>query len=67
MLKLIVTTEEFGAESAGKHAATVFGDVTVTLYTGGVLHGTGASMRLQAGQAMAHPGLTEIADCALYK
>lgn len=64
MFKLVVTTEVLRAESAGEHAATMLGDITVALHADGVLHRTGASVRLQACQSVAHPGLAEIADCA---
>ncbi len=65
MLELIVFTENLGAVGAMEESSTVLRGLAFALHAGRVLHGTGTGVCLETGQAVAHPGFTEVTNRAL--
>jgi len=64
VLKLVILTQEVETEAAQEYSATVVPDASLTLNADGVAADAGASVRLEALPAVAHPGLTKITDSA---
>jgi hypothetical protein len=60
MLKLVIFTEELGAEAACEHSTAMIPDSSFALMANCISQWTRAGMCLQTPFAVAYPGLTEI-------